>query len=100
MGRSRSGGGGSGGKGKGKGSGGPNRVIVQQRPDKKWEATKPAAKRASAVTNTQKEAQDRGRAILKNEGGGELTTKGRGGKIRDSDTVAPGNDPNPPKDKK
>jgi hypothetical protein len=37
--------------------------------------------------------------MLKNQGGGELTTKGRDGKIRSKDTIAPGNDPNPPKDK-
>jgi len=33
-------------------------------------------------------------------GGGELVSKGVDGKIQDSDTVSPGNDPCPPKDKK
>ena len=33
------------------------------------------------------------RDMLKKQGGGELTTKGVDGKIRDKDTVAPGNDP-------
>jgi hypothetical protein len=78
---------------------GPERRIVQQRPDKQWEAVKPHHERASAVTGTQRKAQDRAREILSNLGGGELTTKGRDGKIRDSDTVPHGNDPFPPKDK-
>ena len=37
--------------------------------------------------------------MLKNQGGGELITKGLDGKIRSKDTIPPGNDPNPPKDK-
>jgi hypothetical protein len=36
--------------------------------------------------------------MLKNQGGGELTTKGTDGKIRSKDTIPPGNDPYPPKD--
>lgn len=78
----------------------PNRRIVQQRPDKQWEVVKPHAERASAVTPTQLDAQNRGRQILGNIGGGELTIKNREGRIRDSDTVSPGRDPNPPRDKK
>jgi len=37
--------------------------------------------------------------MLINQGGGELTTKGVNGTIRSKDTIAPGNDPNPPRDK-
>lgn len=34
-------------------------------------------------------------------GGGEVTVpRQTGGRFRDSDTVKPGNEPNPPKDKK
>jgi len=36
--------------------------------------------------------------MLKNQGGGELTTKGRNGRIRSKDTIPPGNDPLPPRD--
>jgi hypothetical protein len=43
---------------------------------------------------------DRAREIVHNAGGGEVKIHGRDGRIRDSDTVAPGNDPNPPRDKK
>ena len=79
---------------------GPNRRIVQQRQDGDWEIKKPGADRASAITDTQSAAIDRGRQILSNNGGGELTIKGQNGKIRDSDTVRPDNDPNPPRDKR
>jgi hypothetical protein len=46
-----------------------------------------------------KEAEQAAREMLTNQGGGELTTKGVDGKIRSKDTIAPGKDPNPPKDK-
>jgi hypothetical protein len=46
------------------------------------------------------QAEDRARAILRNSGGGELITHGTDGKIRDSDTVPPGNDPFPPRDER
>ena len=79
---------------------GPNRRIVQPRSDGQWEVVKPGADRASAVTDTQAAAIDRARDILGNDGGGELTIKGQNGRIRDSDTVPPGNDPHPPTDKR
>jgi len=69
---------------------GPERRIVQQRPDGRWETVKPHHQRASAITDTQRQAEDRGREILRNIGGGELTTKGRDGKIRESDSVRRG----------
>jgi hypothetical protein len=65
-----------------------------------WDVRAPGAKRASAHTDTQKQAQDRARDIVSKAGGGEVTTHGRDGRIRDSDTVKPGNDPHPPRDKK
>ena len=86
-------------KGGGRGKG-PNRRIVSPHPDGGWQVQKPGASRASARTRTQKESIDRGRVILEGDGGGELTIKGEDGRIRDSDTIAPGNDPNPPKDTK
>ena len=65
-----------------------------------WDVVKPDGKRASAHAPTQKEAIDRARDIVHNAGGGEVVIHDRQGKIRDSDTVAPGNDPNPPKDRR
>ncbi|KQP63114.1 DUF2188 domain-containing protein [Nocardioides sp. Leaf285] len=65
-----------------------------------WDVTAPGAKRPSAHAGTQREAQDRAREIVHRAGGGEVVTHGRDGRIRDSDTVAPGNDPFPPRDKR
>jgi hypothetical protein len=64
-----------------------------------WDVVKPDAQRASSHHDTQAEAVARGREIVQNAGGGELRIHGRDGRIRDSDTIAPGNDPNPPRDK-
>ncbi|KQR99663.1 hypothetical protein ASG12_02390 [Williamsia sp. Leaf354] len=64
-----------------------------------WDV-KGAGTRSSAHTDTQAQAVTRAREIVKNLGGGEVAISGRDGKIRDSDTVAPGNDPNPPRDTK
>lgn len=55
--------------------------------------------RASSVHKSQKEAVDSAREMLGNQGGGELVIKGRDGVIRSKDTIPPGNDPNPPKDR-
>jgi hypothetical protein len=71
--------------------------TISRRSDGTWENKRNDASRASSVHETQAEAQKAAREMLKNQGGGELTTKGVDGRIRDKDTVAPGNDPNPPK---
>lgn len=65
-----------------------------------WKVEKPGGSRASAHANTQQEAINRAREIVHNAGGGEVVIHGRDGAIRDKDTIAPGNDPNPPKDKR
>lgn len=65
-----------------------------------WAVKAPGASRASAVTPTQKQAEARAKEIVRNQGGGEVRIQGRDGKIRDSDTVRKGRDPNPPRDKK
>lgn len=67
--------------------------TVYQGDDGKWRQKRNDASRAGSVHDTQKQAQNAGRRMLKREGGGELITKGVDGKIRDKDTVAPGNDP-------
>lgn len=67
--------------------------TISRRPDGTWENKRNDATRASTVHDTQKEAQDSARQMLRRQGGGELTTKGVDGRIRDKDTVAPGNDP-------
>ncbi len=75
----------------------PHRRHVTPHLNGGWQVRAPGADRASAHTNTQADAQRRARTILQNLGGGELTTHGRDGRIRESDTVPPGNDPFPPR---
>jgi hypothetical protein len=64
-----------------------------------WDVVKPGGGRASAHSDTQAEAITRAREIVHKAGGGEVVIHGRDGAIRDSDTVAPGHDPFPPRDK-
>ncbi len=73
--------------------------TVYRRNDGKWANKRNDAERPSSTHDTQRDAVDTARTMLQNQGGGELTTKGRDGQIRSKDTIAPGNDPNPPKDK-
>lgn len=72
--------------------------TVLRRADGKWANKRHDADRASILHETQREAEQAARQMLKNQGGGELTTHGRDGKIRSKDTLAPGNDPFPPRD--
>ncbi len=64
----------------------------------KWANKRNDADRASSLHDTQREAEQAARDMLKNQGGGELSTHGLDGRIRSKDTIPPGNDPNPPKD--
>ena len=73
--------------------------IVYQNKGGRWVDKKNDASRASSRHSTQKEAVQSAKARLKNQGGGELTIKGLDGKIRSKDTIHPGNDPLPPRDK-
>lgn len=73
--------------------------TVYRNSDGDWANKRNDASKASSVHKTQREAEQAARQMLQNQGGGELTTKGRDGKIRSKDTIPPGNDPNPPKDR-
>ncbi len=73
--------------------------TVFQRPDGQWANKRNDAERASSLHSTQRSAERAARDMLKNQGGGELTTKGENGRIRSKDTIPPGNDPLPPRDK-
>lgn len=79
---------------------GPNDRDVVPNPDGGWDVKAPGADRASAHRDTQAEAINRAREIVRNAGGGEVRIHDKQGRIRDSDTVPPGNDPNPPRDSK
>ncbi|MEQ9617070.1 MAG: DUF2188 domain-containing protein [Phycisphaerales bacterium] len=72
--------------------------TVYRADDGQWANKRNDASRASSLHGTQAEAERAARANLKNQGGGELTTMGRDGKIRSKDTIAPGNDPRRIKD--
>jgi hypothetical protein len=65
-----------------------------------WQYKKAGAKKATGVVSTQGEAERLAKKIVKNQGGGEVRIHGRDGKIRDTDTISPANDPFPPRDKK
>jgi Uncharacterized protein conserved in bacteria (DUF2188) len=68
--------------------------------DDGWDVVSPGAQRASSHHGTHQAAIDRAREIVRNEGGGEVVIHDRRGLIRDSDTVAPGRDPYPPRDRR
>ncbi|MBO6639284.1 MAG: DUF2188 domain-containing protein [Roseitalea sp.] len=72
--------------------------MVYRRQDGNWANKRNDADRASSVHSTQRDAESAAREMLHNQGGGELTTKGVDGRIRSKDTIAPGNDPIPPRD--
>jgi Uncharacterized protein conserved in bacteria (DUF2188) len=76
-----------------------NDRYVVKHPDG-WAVKKAHAERASEVTQTQKAAEIRAKEIVSNLGGGEVRIQGKNGRWRDSDTVAPGNDPSSSVDKK
>jgi len=73
--------------------------TVYQRSDGQWVNKRHDADKASSVHDRQGDAEDAARDMLRNQGGGELTTIGRDHRIRSKDTIAPGNDPNPPRDR-
>lgn len=73
--------------------------MVYRRTDGQWANERNDTDRASSLHKTQAAAEQAAREMLGNQGGGELITKGRDGKIRSKDTIAPGNDPFPPRDR-
>ncbi len=76
-----------------------DRTVYRDKDKGDWVNKRNDAQKASSRHATQREAEQAARQNLKNQGGGELTTKGLDGKIRSKDTIAPGNDPNPPRDR-
>lgn len=71
---------------------------VYRRPDGAWVNKQHGNSKASSLHDTQKAAIDAARDMLVNQGGGELNVHGLNGQIRSKDTIAPGNDPMPPRD--
>ncbi len=75
-----------------------NRYVVKQ--GTQWAVKKGGANRSSGVFDHQSDAEARAKQIVGNLGGGEVRIQGRNGQFRDSDTVPPGNDPFPPRDRR
>ena len=76
----------------------PDRYVTKH--PKGWAVKSPGGKRASSVHETQSEAETAAKKLVSGLGGGEVRVQNRQGRWRDSDTVPPGRDPNPPQDKK
>lgn len=64
-----------------------------------WVNKRVDADRASSVHKKQGTAVEAASKMLRDQGGGELTIIGENRRIRSKDTIAPGHDPYPPKDK-
>lgn len=77
-----------------------NYHVMKNKELDKWSAKREGAKRVAGYFNTQADAEKVAKQMVAKSGGGEVRIHSPKGPIRDSDTVAPGNDPNPPKDKK
>ena len=84
----------------GKSNNKPKPRHVAPHPAGGWQVIAPGAERASVRSVTQREAAIVALRIVTNLGGGEVTVHGRNGRIHDSDTIAPGNDPFPPADRR
>jgi len=74
-----------------------NYHVTKDKDSGDWKAKKEGADRAAGHYDTQAEAEKAAKEFSANSGGGEVRIHGLDGKIRDSDTVPPGNDPFPPK---
>lgn len=64
-----------------------DRYVVPNQERGGWDVVKEDHRRASAHTGTKKEALDRAREIVRNEGGGEVRIANQQGTFIDSDTV-------------
>lgn len=74
-----------------------SRIVYPK--DNQWVNKRVGADRAGSVHSTQKQAEIAARQMLVSSGGGELITNGRDGRIRSKDTIAPGRDACPPRDR-
>jgi hypothetical protein len=78
-----------------------NYHVTKPKGSEVWRVVKEGGQRASATAPTQSQAEQLAKQFAGRSGGGEVRIhRPNGGPIRDSDTVHPGNDPSPPRDKK
>jgi hypothetical protein len=73
--------------------------IVFRNEDGMWANKRFDADKASGLHKTQGEAIKEAKEMLHNQGGGELSVQGIHGRIVSKDTIPPGNDPCPPRDR-
>lgn len=78
----------------------PNYHVLKDKNSGEWSVKKAGSNRLSGKFDSQSNAEKAAKRFASNSGGGEVRIHGRDGKIRDSDTVAPARDPNPPKDRR
>jgi hypothetical protein len=77
----------------------PRRHVVPL-PGGGWAVKTPGKAHPNSTHRIQNAAETAAKQAVKTGGGGEVVVHGRDGRFRDSDTVAPGRDPNPPRDTK
>lgn len=75
-----------------------DRFVVKHGED--WAVKRAGVTRPESVHSLQSQAEQQAKSTVRSLGGGEVRIQGRDGKWRDSDTVAPGRDPCPPRDRK
>lgn len=69
-----------------------NYHVSKDKDTNKWNIQKEGGSKSSGSADTQKQAEQMAKHFAANSGGGEVRIHGLDGKIRDSDTVAPGNE--------
>lgn len=77
-----------------------NYHVMKNPETRKWVAKREKAEKAAGQFDTQAQAEKVAKELSAKSGGGEVIIHSPKGPIRDSDTVSPGHDPNPPEDKK
>lgn len=75
-----------------------DRYVVKH--GKGWAVKQGGVSTPESVHRKQSTAEQTARATVRGLGGGEVRIQDRQGRFRDSDTVAPGPDPFPPRDRK
>jgi hypothetical protein len=78
-----------------------DRYVVPNKDRGGWDVVKEDHQRASAHTDRKKDAIDRAREIVGNQGGGEIRIQNKEGQLIDSDTVrGPGHSESRTRDRK
>jgi hypothetical protein len=79
---------------------GRNERHIVKGPGSGWDVKKPGQNKPVSHHRTQSAAEKAAKRDLAQDGGGESIVHRPDGRIRDSDSVSPGNDPFPPRDRK